>query len=109
MTKKEFCLNNEAVAGHDYYRMQIHGFEYGINDYVYLTRIIQKTYCGETYAVFHKLKIRYYADGKAYIIIRESCYDGRKKNLYIALDSFIKKDSGWAIYTIPCAELKAIC
>lgn len=109
MNKKDFILSNEAIASHDYYRIQIHGIIHDISDYAYLSRLYQPVYCGETKASFHKIKIRYYADGTPYIKITEKTYDGKKKNLYLKLDNFIRKDSGWCIHTISCKELKAIC
>lgn len=109
MTKKEYCLKNEAVAGHDYYRMQIHGIEYGINDYVYLSRLYQKSVCGATSVSFHKVKINYYADGNAYIKVTEKLFNGKKHVITLLLNNFIRVDSGWGISVISCDELKAIC
>ena len=108
MTKREYCLKNEAVACHNYYRMQIHGFEYGINDYVYVSRLYQKTYCGKTSVMFHKVKINYDTDNNPYIIINARKFDGKRDRIALNLDDFIRIDSGWAISVITCKELKAI-
>lgn len=36
MTKKEYCQKNKAIAYYSGFGgLEIHGFEYGINDYVY--------------------------------------------------------------------------
>lgn len=109
MTKKEYCLNNEAIASHDYYRMQIHGIEYGINDYVYLSRLYQKTCCGETKVMFHKVKVYYDTNADAYIRVTERNFDGKKHIIVLSLDSFIRIDSGWSVPIITCKELKAFC
>lgn len=108
MTRKEYCLNNEAIACHDYYRMQIHGIEFGIDDYAYISRLYQKRLCGATCVMFHKVKIRYDMDGNAYVNITERNFDGKKHVISLMLDSFIRVDSGWSVHVIPCAELKAI-
>lgn len=63
MSKKEYCLNNPATA---YYSgvggLEIHGIEYGLNDYLHCTAgawIGKKSY--------HKLKITYPADGAPFV------------------------------------------
>ena len=63
MTKKEYCTNNPATA---YYSglggLEIHGIEYGTNDYIICTAgawIGKKTY--------HKLKIYYDTNGGAFV------------------------------------------
>lgn len=110
MTKKEFCLQNEPIAAHDYYRMQIHGIEYGVEDYVYLSRIYQKTCCGATFAMFHKLKIYYDAGGNPYIKVNGRKFDGRRETLTLWLEHFIRVDNpNWVVTTISCDELKTIC
>lgn len=107
MTKKEYCLSNEAIACHDYYRMQIHGIEYGIDDYAYISRLYQKTDCGKTSVMFHKVKINYDKDGNAYVNITERKFDGKKHVISLSLDSFIRVGK-WACGVISCDELKAI-
>ena len=109
MTKKEYCLNNEPVACHNYYRMQIHGIEYGIEDYAYISRLYQKTACGATSVMFHKVKINTDTDGNSYIIINERKFDGKRHKITLSLDGFIKIDSPWGMSGISCAELKALC
>lgn len=109
MTKKEYCLKNEAIASHNYYRMQIHGIEYGIDDYAYVSRLYQKTVCGATSVMFHKVKINYDADGNAYIKITERNFNGKKHVIELSLDGFIRVDSGWCTPIITCKELQAFC
>ena len=65
MSKKEYCLQHPATA---YYSglggVEIHGIEYGIEDYIYCCRgawTSKKSY--------HKVKIYYSASGNAYIKI----------------------------------------
>ena len=106
MTKKDFILNNEAIATHDYYRIQIHGIE---GEHAYIARLYQPTYCGSTKASFHKVKIYTDKDGDQYVRLIERTYDGRRKSLYLGLNHFIRKASGWCTYSISCEELKAIC
>ena len=108
MTRREYCLNNEAIACHDYYRMQIHGIEHGIDDYVYLSRLYQKTLCGATTVMFHKVKVHYDTDGNAYINVTERNFDGKKHVISLTLDGFIRVDSGWSCGVITCKELAAI-
>lgn len=108
MTKKEYCLKNEAIACHDYYRIQIHGIEYGVNDYAYISRLYQKSYCGATSAAFHKVMIKYDKDGNAYVNITERKFDGKKHVIYLSLDRFIRVDSGWSCGVVTCNELKSI-
>ena len=106
MTKKDYILSNEAIAGHDYYRIQIHGIE---NGFAYISRLYQATYCGATKVSFHKVKINQYADGEKYIRVSERTFDGRRKELILNFNNFIFKSSGYGVYTPSCAELKAIC
>lgn len=108
MTKKEYILTHEAIATHDYYRMQIHGFEHDINDYAYVARLYQKSPIGASSVMFHKVKINSYADGTPYIKITERDFDGKKHIIRIALDNFIRIDSGWAVPIITCKELESI-
>lgn len=108
MTKKEYCLKNEAIAGHTYYRMQIHGIESGIEDYVYVSRLYQKTVCGATTVMFHKVKIHYVSAGEAYIKITERDFSGKRHTLILSLNDFVRVNSGWGIGVITCKELEAI-
>ena len=63
MTKKEYCINNKPVA---YYSglngLEIHGIEYGINDYLYCT---SGAWSGKKQ--YHKLKINYSFSDVAFI------------------------------------------
>lgn len=65
MNKKEYCFNNKPVA---YYSglggVEIHGIEYGINDYIYCT-----SGAWSSKKSHHKLKINYNLNGDAYIIL----------------------------------------
>ena len=108
MTKKEYCLKNEAIASHNYYKIQIHGIEYGIDDYVYVSRLYQKTYCGETKVMFHKVKIHCDDEGQ-YIKINGRKFDGKREILTLSLDDFIKVNSMWGCGYITCEELKTFC
>lgn len=104
MTKKEYCLTNEAIATHDYYRMQLHGI---IGEYAYISRLYQPTVCGETKAMFHKVLVRYDAEGMPYINITERLYSGKKHIISLFLDSFFRVGM-WNSGIITCDELKAI-
>ena len=65
MTKKEYCKNNPvcAVYSMGYTGLEIHGIEYGIDDY-----IIYKYTDGETVYSYHKSKIQYTTNGNAYFV-----------------------------------------
>ena len=106
MTKKEYCLMNEAIACHDYYRMQIHGIEFGVEDYAYISRLYQKSYCGATSVMFHRVKVRYDNNGIPYVNITERKFDGKKHVLSLSLNNFIDPKE-WGISVITCNELKA--
>ena len=41
MTAKEYCCTHAPIATHDYWNSYIHGVEYGINDYVYISEMLQ--------------------------------------------------------------------
>lgn len=90
MTKKDYCLQNQAVAGHDYYRMYLHGIEYGIDDYAYISRFYKETLCGKSKVSFHKVKIRYDVDGNPYVNITEKLWNGAKHRIYVQLNNFIR-------------------
>ena len=65
MTKKEYCLKNKPIA---YYSglngLEIHGIEYGIDDYIYCTSGARS---GKKH--YHKLKVNYKLNGDAYIVL----------------------------------------
>ena len=55
MTKKEYCINNEAIAYYSGFGgLEIHGIEYGVYDYLYCT---SGAWTGKK--SYHKLKIYY--------------------------------------------------
>ena len=109
MTKKEYCLTHEPTAAHDYYCIYIHGIEYSISDYAYISEIYQPEYCGKKSVRFHKIKIYCDYSGNSYVILNNYTYDGKRKKLYLSLNNFIRKDSGWCVYTPSCDDLKNIC
>ena len=63
MTKKEYCINNKAVA---YYSglggLEINGIEYGITDYLYCT---SGAWNGKKQ--YHKLQIDYTSKDAAFV------------------------------------------
>lgn len=65
MNKKEYCKNNPvcAVYSMGYTGLEIHGIEYGIDDYV-----IYKYVISENKATYHCSKIYYTVSGKAYFV-----------------------------------------
>lgn len=67
MSKKEYCKNNPvcAVYSFGYTGLEIHGIEYGLDDYV-----IYKYTDGEKVYSYHCSKIRYTISGKAYFVWR---------------------------------------
>ena len=59
MTKKEYCLKNPAVAYYSGFSgLEIHGIEYGINDYLYCA-----SGAWDNNKTYHKLKIYYDNNG----------------------------------------------
>ena len=64
MSKKEYCNNNPAIAYYSGFSgLEIHGIEYGINDYIYC---VSGAWTG--CKSYHKLKINY-ADSGAYFVL----------------------------------------
>jgi hypothetical protein len=65
MSKKEYCLKNKSIA---YYSglngIEIHGVEYGINDYIYCV-----SGAWSSKKSYHKLKINYNSNGDAHITL----------------------------------------
>lgn len=65
MNKKEYCLKNKPIA---YYSglngIEIHGIEYGINDFIYCV-----SGAWSNKKSYHKLKINYNLSGDAYITL----------------------------------------
>ena len=67
MTKKEYCKNNPgmaALATSAFGGYVVHGVEFGIDDYIYITYQIDNKILA-----YHKLLIRYNAHYAAYVII----------------------------------------
>ena len=67
MTKKEYCKNNPgmaALATSAFGGYVVHGVEYGINDYAYIT---YETDNGVK--EYHKLIIRYTKGGEVYVLL----------------------------------------
>ena len=55
MSKKEYCQNNPAVAYYSGFSgLEIHGIEYGINDYVYC---VSGAWGAASKRKYHKLKL----------------------------------------------------
>ena len=65
MSKKEYCNNNPAIA---YYSgcggVEIHGIEYGINDYIYC---VSGAWTGQK--TYHKVKIQCNGYGNFYFML----------------------------------------
>ena len=58
MNKKEYCTKNKAIAYYSGFNgLEIHGIEYGINDYLYC--VSGAWYGGSAARKYHKLKIQY--------------------------------------------------
>ena len=62
MNKREYCSKNHAIA---YYSglngLEIHGFEYGIDDYVYC---VSGAWGGRK--AFHRVKLQYTRNGEVF-------------------------------------------
>lgn len=64
MTKKEYCLTNPAVAYYSGFSgLEIHGIDYGINDYLYC---VSGAWGGGK--AYHRLKI-HYDDNGDYVLL----------------------------------------
>ena len=65
MTKREYCMKNPAIA---YYSglngLEIHGIEYGIDDYIYC---VSGAWGGGK--VFHRVKVQYTRNGAAFFVV----------------------------------------
>lgn len=67
MTKKEYCLKHPAIAYYSGFGgLEIHGFEYGINDYLYC---VSGAWCKPKRRSYHKLLIRCDSKGNAYFML----------------------------------------
>lgn len=70
MTAKDYCRTNPAVAYVSRNAgLEIHGIEYGVNDYVYT---VSGAWAGTAAYRFHRVRIDYTARGRAYFRIRGS-------------------------------------
>lgn len=67
MTKKEYCQKNPAVAYYSGFNgFEIHGIEYGINDYVIG---VSGAWGSPKNYRYHKLKIQYDRHGNGYFML----------------------------------------
>ena len=63
MTKKEYCEKHPATAYYSGFGgLEIHGIEYGVNDYLYC---VSGAWGSPKNRAYHKLKI-YYGENNAY-------------------------------------------
>ena len=61
MTKKEYCQNNPAIAYYSgFHGLEIHGIEYGTNDYIYC---VSGAWAARSTRKYHRLKIQYDKSG----------------------------------------------
>jgi hypothetical protein len=75
MTKKEYCLKHPAIAYYSGFNgLEIHGFEYGINDYLYC---VSGAWSSPRDYGYHKLLIRYDSKGNGYFMLHgyKCCLD----------------------------------
>ena len=65
MNKREYCMKNPAIA---YYSglngLEIHGIEYGIEDYIYCV-----SGAWGSGKAFHRVKVQYTRKGSAFIMV----------------------------------------
>lgn len=67
MTKKEYCMKNPAIAYYSGFSgLEIHGIEYGINDYLYC---VSGAWGAHSRRKYHKLKINYDRNGGAFVCL----------------------------------------
>lgn len=89
MTAKEYCCTHAPIATHDYWNSYIHGVEYGINDYVYISEMVQEQYCGPLLLRCHKLKI-YDGDDGMYVQMPYRTFGGKIGKHRRYLDTYIR-------------------
>jgi hypothetical protein len=66
MSKKEYCQKNPAVAYYSGFNgLEIHGIEYGIDDYIYC---VSGAWGSPKNYGYHKLEIKYDRHGNGYFI-----------------------------------------
>lgn len=64
MNKKEYCLTHPATAYYSGFNgLEIHGIEYGINDYIIC---VSGAWGARSARKYHRLKIQYDAAGNAF-------------------------------------------
>lgn len=67
MTKKEYCNNNQAIAYYSGFGgLEIHGIEYGINDYIYC---VSGAWSAAANRKYHRLKINTDSNGDNYFTL----------------------------------------
>lgn len=67
MTKKEYCLKHPANAYYSGFGgLEIHGIEYGINDYIYC---VSGAWGSPKNYRYHKLKIQYDRHGNGFFML----------------------------------------
>lgn len=94
---EKFCRENKPIGTHQYYYYFIHGYDFGIDDYAYVSVIRQRMLT--KYITFHKLKIYTDCDGEMYINLPESDITSTKqwkKRIY--LNDFLRTNDAWDNY-----------
>lgn len=92
MTKRKFCISNAPIATHDYYNSHIHGIEYGINDYVYVSQKRQLKLFSDLFTwEFHKLMIYTDENGEMYFNFTEKNYDGTRTKTRRYISDYIMR------------------
>lgn len=67
MSKKQYCESNPAIAYYSGFSgLEIHGIEYGIDDYIYC---VSGAWGAVSKRKYHKLKIQYDRHGNAYFML----------------------------------------
>lgn len=71
MNKKEYCLTNPAIAYYSGFNgLEIHGFEYGINDYLYC---VSGAWGNPKEYRYHKLMIHHNSKGGYFMFHGYKC------------------------------------
>lgn len=94
---EKFCRENKPIGVHQYYYYFIHGYDFGIDDYVYIS--VKKQKLLTHYITFHKLKIYTDCEGEMYINIPETDITNTKhwKNR-ININDFLVTYGAWDNY-----------
>ena len=67
MNKKEYCMKHPAIACYSGFSgLEIHGIEYGINDYIYC---VSGAWSGSSNREYHRLKINTDCNGDNYFML----------------------------------------